>query len=330
MIIIFCGIPGSGKTTIAKRLVEHLRKQGSVKHFISDELKPPVYKKFFQILPENLGKYDFLIFDATFYKKEWREKMKQLAKGEKLLMIYLECPLQIAIQRNKKRRAGIPEEAVHIMAANFEKPDRADVVIDTQKTAVSESVKKIMNYIKIKKRVFVAIGLSQSLQSKILEWERKFRNLPVRWLAGKNLHITLIPPWYAEEKEIEKIKKILNSIGGVIKPFEIKFEKVAFGPAPRQPRLIWAEGAVPGELIKLKTRIEKMLGQKPEKRPFFLHLTLARFRPEDFKSFPRQILNEKVEWKEEAQSFVLMESRLSRLGADYEVLRVEKLSGGLT
>ena len=58
MIIIFCGIPGSGKTTIAKRLVEHLRKQGSVKHFISDELKPPVYKKFFQILPENLGKYD--------------------------------------------------------------------------------------------------------------------------------------------------------------------------------------------------------------------------------------------------------------------------------
>lgn len=146
MVIIFCGIPGSGKTTIAKRLVKRLRGYGSVKLFISDQLKPPVYKKFFRLLSENLGKYDFLVFDATFYKKAWREKMKQLAKGRKLFAVYLKCPLSVAIQRNKKRRAGIPEKAVHIMAANFEEPRHPDIVIDTGEMPVSESVKKILNY----------------------------------------------------------------------------------------------------------------------------------------------------------------------------------------
>lgn len=154
MVIIFCGIPGSGKTTIAKKLASSLRSASrrsgnhSVKLFVSDNLKPPVYKKFFRLLAENLGKYDFLIFDATFYKKAWREKMKKIAKGHSVLTVYLKCPLPIAIQRNKKRRAGIPEKAVHIIASKFEEPKHPDIIIDTEKTPVSESVKKILGMLK--------------------------------------------------------------------------------------------------------------------------------------------------------------------------------------
>ena len=46
MVIIFCGIPGCDKTTIAKDLFYRLKKFGSVNIFISDELEPSLYKKF--------------------------------------------------------------------------------------------------------------------------------------------------------------------------------------------------------------------------------------------------------------------------------------------
>lgn len=146
MVIIFCGIPGAGKTTIAKRLVKRLQKYGSAKLFISDRLKRPVYEKFFRLLPENLGKYDFLIFDATFFKKAWRARMKRLAKGDKLIVVYAKCPLPIAIQRNKKRHAGIPEKAVHIISANFEEPEFPDVAVNTVKMSAAEAAEKILNY----------------------------------------------------------------------------------------------------------------------------------------------------------------------------------------
>ncbi len=111
-------------------------------------------------------------------------------------------------------------------------------------------------------------------------------------------------------------------------PFEIKFEKVAFGPErirqahrkPRRPRLIWAEGETPQELVDLQKKICEIFEEKPEKRPLKLHLTIARFRPETFLSFPVKKLDEKVDWRDRIDRVVLFESRLSRDGADYEIL----------
>lgn len=170
----------------------------------------------------------------------------------------------------------------------------------------------------MKRRIFVALPISTALQAEILEWEKRWKNLPVRWLASKNLHLTLVPPWY--EENVDEIIARLESLRDIQKPFVLEFEKVTYGPDLRRPRLIWAEGKTPRELVELKTKTEKVLAQKPDSRPLLLHLTLARFRPEDFSSFPVKRLEEKVCWREEINSLVLMESRLSPLGADYETL----------
>ena len=156
-----------------------------------------------------------------------------------------------------------------------------------------------------------------------MKWEKNYWNLPVRWLKGKNLHITLIPPW--EEENIEKIKVALKMIKGNVGPFEIVFEKVEFGPHFDKPRLIWAEGQPPKEIIDLKNKLEKTLGVRGDTRPFQLHLTLARFRPETFSSFPVKQLREEVYWLEQVTSIVLMESHLLPKGSDYEVLEEVKL-----
>lgn len=176
----------------------------------------------------------------------------------------------------------------------------------------------------MRRRVFAAIKISDRLTADILDWEKKFRRLPVRWLAGKNLHITLVPPWY--EKNIDEVKETLGQIGGVSGPFKISFQEVKYGPDPGRPRLIWAEGPAPKELLLIKQILEKVLKQKGEKRSFLLHLTLARFRPETFLSFPEKHLKERVNWKDKIKSVVLMESHLSRSGADYEVLEEYRLN----
>lgn len=184
----------------------------------------------------------------------------------------------------------------------------------------------------IKKRIFFAVSVSEDLQKEILKWQKKYLGSQpsfakategkIRWLAGKNLHITLIPPWYTGDVE-SVIKKLKNL---EIKSFNIEFNRVTYGPDPKRPRLIWAEDKAPKGILELKSRLEEILDKKPEKRPFTLHLTIARFRPETFSSFSIQQLDERVLWQEKVNSFVLMEAHLSPKGADYEILETFNLS----
>ncbi len=171
------------------------------------------------------------------------------------------------------------------------------------------------------RRVFIAIGISSGLQKEIFDWEKKFGNLPVRWLSGKNLHITVIPPWYDDNEGIRNNKIVLKEAAETINSFEFSLKRASYGPDVHSPRLVWAEGReTPEELVKLKNNLNQVLKIGKDNRPFKLHLTLARFRQEEFPRFPVKTLNDNINWSEKAGSILLMESHLSSSGADYEVL----------
>ncbi len=166
-------------------------------------------------------------------------------------------------------------------------------------------------------RVFIGLPISSHLQEEIDEWRKQYTNLPVKWLRGKNIHVTLLPPWYSED--IDKEKEILKSFKGMGR-FSLSFQQVEYGP-PWQAHLIWATGAVPGELTKLKESLVHAYGHKEEGvNPFLLHLTLARFRKEQFSSFPIQKFHEKISWETQVTSLILFNSHLSSTGADYTCL----------
>lgn len=152
-----------------------------------------------------------------------------------------------------------------------------------------------------------------------MKWESRYQKLPVRWLVGKNLHVTLVPPWYEQDfKAISSKLKVVTA-----KPFEIKFDNISFGPNQSEPRVIWAMGEAGEEIRELKKLIETALSGGVSKkcgRTLLQHITLARFKPEDFGRFPIKRLDEKIGWRQTVTSFVLYESHLSSSGADYEVL----------
>ena len=168
------------------------------------------------------------------------------------------------------------------------------------------------------RRLFVAIPITKELRSEIENWQAPYCRWPMRWLSADNLHITLLPPWETDDCEPAKTALRTFHYGG--QSFSLYFKRVCFGPSAREPRLIWAQGEAPSEILDIRERLSRLLGQPLDSRPFRLHLTLARFRPQDFARFPIKRLDEPVGWREQASSIVLMESHLLPAGAEYEVL----------
>jgi len=143
MIILFCGIPGTGKTTIAEILATRLSATSRVKLLTSDRMRPPVYRRMFRAIEAGLREEDFFILDATFYKKEWRDRVAELAAGETVVIVYLHCARELALQRNRERRLKISERALHIVYHRMEPPDHPDLAIDTSKTTPEQAAELI-------------------------------------------------------------------------------------------------------------------------------------------------------------------------------------------
>jgi tRNA uridine 5-carbamoylmethylation protein Kti12 len=152
VIILFCGIPGSGKTTTAKILAQRLTELGRVQLVSSDELRAPVYRKLLRKLGGDRRKEDFVIVDATFYKKEWRRQVKAQAGDEDVVTVYLDCPLEVALKRNQERQPNISARVVHIMFHKMEPPEHPSLRIDTRLTTPAAAAAKVFDLINSKRQ----------------------------------------------------------------------------------------------------------------------------------------------------------------------------------
>lgn len=165
-----------------------------------------------------------------------------------------------------------------------------------------------------KKRIFVAIKISDEIVEKVVAFQKGFEKLPLRLILPQNLHITLIPPWYEQDLDtvVSRLRKVRQGV------FEIAFTKLTIGPR-RDPRLIWARGETQPLLTQLTINIEKSLKRLPSGGPILMHMTIARFRKEQMSAEIKN-LNEPIYWTQKVDSFVLMESHLSPKGASYTVI----------
>ncbi|KXA95323.1 hypothetical protein AKJ65_02010 [candidate division MSBL1 archaeon SCGC-AAA259E19] len=148
MIIIFCGIPACGKSTVAEKLVRKLNDLGaSYKLLVSDKVSNRVYEKIFRFLRNNIEEARYLIVDATFYKKKWRSEVQRIARenDEELFTVYLHCDLEASLRRNEQREKEerVSEKAIRIIQKEIEKPENPDLEFNTAQTGLEKIVKKI-------------------------------------------------------------------------------------------------------------------------------------------------------------------------------------------
>lgn len=177
-------------------------------------------------------------------------------------------------------------------------------------------------------RLFIAINLPKELKKKIAEEVEKIRYEflgDIRFSDPEDWHITLV---FLGDQNKELIADIIDALEDAAHNFSaptIHLENMAYGPLGRTPRMIWINGSasISKSLSEIKNSLEDNLASagvkfKQEFRGFKAHITLAKFNAATRHGLP--VIEKKFDWKFTATSIDLMESHLSRNGAQYEKL----------
>lgn len=184
----------------------------------------------------------------------------------------------------------------------------------------------------MRKRIFIAINLPEDIKNKIVEIQKRFSDLPVRFTKKNSLHLTIYFIGYVDDERMVRVCQIVKEVAKNHEPFFIKFNRLCLAPPGKLPRLIWLEGEKNQELSNLKNDIENVIySRQNDKRIFFKiekdsknfipHITLARIKQHEWKKLStKPIIDEEIILSLPVSSIEVMESDLKRDGAEYIVL----------
>lgn len=175
------GLPGSGKSTIAKGLLRKLENEGvQVTLLRLDEIREkyvpqPKYTEeerdyvYGKLLEEGLslikaGKN--IIFDATAHRYRWRDNARKNIKN--FAEIYVRCDLDICIKREEERKEGFIMAELYKKALRrkktgkiyeglgevvgvdvpYEESKNVEVIVNSEKLTAEEAAEDIYNELK--------------------------------------------------------------------------------------------------------------------------------------------------------------------------------------
>ena len=131
-------------------------------------------------------------------------------------------------------------------------------------------------------RLFVALDLPQETREGLIAWGREALADPaLRPVAPESLHITLAFLGHRPEREIDAIAAAVRESAAPAPWVELRNPEQR--PARGRARLYALPAISPGaEALQagLEQRLVSEGFYKPEKRPFWPHVTVARVRPE--------------------------------------------------
>ena len=162
MIVLVCGLPGVGKTSISDELAKLTRWTVLSTDKIRKELFPnPTYsteeKRLIYDVLMLIAKYlhrsgTNCILDATFNTKYSREEIKKKLNlsSQQICIVECICPEDIAIARIRNRKNDYSDANAYIyrsMKANYQPIEEEHTVVDTSKESPNVNAAKIVNQI---------------------------------------------------------------------------------------------------------------------------------------------------------------------------------------
>lgn len=126
----------------------------------------------------------------------------------------------------------------------------------------------------------MALDLPDELRAGIVAWGNdELRDPALRAVAPESLHVTLTFLGYRPEREIARLEEIVNGLETTAP--KLRLEDPIAKPSPRRARL-FALPAISPAASSLQRELEDELVAerlyKPEKRPFWPHVTVARVK----------------------------------------------------
>jgi predicted kinase len=166
MLILICGLPATGKSTVARKLAKALgaevlrtdiiRRELMAEPTYSEDEKAMIYSAVF-LIADYLVKHDVnVIIDGTFYRESYRKIPKKIAgkRGKRFFLIETRCPEDIVLRRLEKRKRNLrsPSDAdvnvYHKIKGLFEEIKEDHFVVDTGWN-INKALKEVVEKIKV-------------------------------------------------------------------------------------------------------------------------------------------------------------------------------------
>ncbi len=119
-VVIMCGLPGSGKSTLSKKLEESGYKVISLDDLRNSEEYPNAT----DIFREHLRNCDKIVWDATNYRTDFRTKISRLGMqyGAFVSIRFIDHSVPYCIRRDRERERTVGKEVIINQADKFQLP----------------------------------------------------------------------------------------------------------------------------------------------------------------------------------------------------------------
>lgn len=133
-------------------------------------------------------------------------------------------------------------------------------------------------------RLFVALDLPSGVREGLAAWgDGELADPALRRVPQGALHVTLAFLGWRPERDVRRVAEVVHRVRGPAPRIALEADPVA-RPAGRKPPRLYALDAPSEETLALQRGLEAELVEarlyRPEKRPFWSHVTVARVRRE--------------------------------------------------
>ena len=178
-------------------------------------------------------------------------------------------------------------------------------------------------------RCFIAIDLPDDVKDYIFSLEKFIGNelAKIKWVAKKNLHLTLKFLGEIDEEKLKLVKEKLKNIK--FGKFKVNLDKIGVFPNENYITVVWVGVKDDKNIFELQKAIDsELLSLFSKEQKFQSHLTFGRVKfVKDKTNFLKKI--KEIEVKNlplEIKEFKLYKSELSKDGPKYTVLETYTLS----
>jgi 2'-5' RNA ligase len=183
------------------------------------------------------------------------------------------------------------------------------------------------------KRIFLAVSFQDNtfIANYISEIQSKLTAQKIKWVAAKNLHITLKFFGPTPSEQIKHIENTLDQCLAGAKSISLSFTHLGLFGSNYRARVLWMAPGNPEPLQELEQKIRAALmeaGFAYDRQNFVPHLTIARIKKIDSRKYFQSVLDRYRDFDSgpvKIAQVYLYQSILHKNGPEYKVLKSWKL-----
>lgn len=188
-------------------------------------------------------------------------------------------------------------------------------------------------------RTFIALAVPGRIAGELKELQQELAadHDGVKWMAEKELHLTLLFLGEVDELELVPVCRAVKKIAARHSSFALDVAGMGGFPNKRRPKVLWAGIAGEGHdaLLELHAELEAALMElgcyRREERAYTPHLTLGRISSEERDEAWAPVFTKHADWNAgtfTVSEVLIMASELRRSGPEYAIMGRGPLATG--